>query len=59
MTPVESLDEYRSAFWRTFAEDHGLVNEWQIPPPLVPSDPLDTKLGMTLIGLPSGVGLPN
>lgn len=32
MTDPETLDEYRAAFWLTFAEDHGLINEWSLSP---------------------------
>lgn len=36
MSAPDPLAEYRSAFWLTFAEDHGLVNEWNILPPESP-----------------------
>lgn len=51
MTDPETLDEYRSAFWLTFAEDHGLINEWQIKPnPIVETLVRDRKLGGYLPG---------
>lgn len=59
MTPGKGeIDEYRSAFYQTFAEDHGLTTEWQFPPQ-IPLDLPDIKAGTILIGFQSGVGLPN
>jgi hypothetical protein len=62
MTPGETAEEYRAAFFQTFAEDHGLINEWIIQPPLSPVTPMNqdarligggppgTNLGMILSG---------
>lgn len=58
MDPTQTLVDYRTAFWLTFAEDNGLINEWQLEFPSQISDLPDIKAGTTLIGLPSGVGLP-
>lgn len=58
MTPADTLEDYRSAFWQTFAEDHGLVTEWQIDPPKSFAPP-DIKIGMIPSGFLIGVGLPN
>ena len=54
MTPADGIEEYRAAFFQTFAEDHGLVNEWSLLPPESPV-PL-TSRDARLIGgsLPGG-----
>jgi len=62
MSAPDPLAEYRTAFFLTFAEDHGLVNEWQMetPSPITnPSDVLPIKVGTTLIGFLNGGGLPS
>lgn len=46
------LEDYRSAFWLTFAEDHGLINEWSmhspIPDTIAPNEILPIGQGLLL-----------
>lgn len=58
MNAPDPLTEYRQAFWAVFAEDNGLVNEWQLPPQ-THFEPQDIKAGMIPIGSMLGVGLPS
>lgn len=60
VTDPDTIDEYRAAFFLTFAEDHGLINEWSLLPERPETVPATdrrlcgylpgTSLGMILTG---------